>query len=421
MNVFISNRWIAAVALLLFCLPAAARSQMSTARGLGMAGAYSNLALGSEAPAYNPANLSYRPSYSVSVSFLGAGLQLQNNAFTVGEYNRYNGTFLSETDQQDILTSIPDDDIQAKSDLDLNVLSIGYRSWAVSLGLKGVADASIARDLLDLAFNGNELDRLYDFNPLQGGSRVMGTVGVSKGFTIPVETSDIQHLGWGLTLWYYQGFQYAKVTRSIGKSLTQFTSATATGRLEWREATGGNGVGIDLGSTVTAWTRWRFSLSVHNALAVLSWNQNATHHESDFTLQDDAIEDVLTESAEYDSIWISQDTSQSIGSFSHRPPATLRLGALYVWKRLFLTSDITGILDSAPHWMLSTGVEYHPASFIALRCGSRFESTYGFSASSGLGFYLGNIRWDIALQSTGGITSQSSRGLAAATQISVCY
>jgi hypothetical protein len=130
---------------------------------------------------------------------------------------------------------------------------------------------------------------------------------------------------------------------------------------------------------------------------------------------------VLTESAEYDSIWVSQDTSRTIESFSHRPPATLRLGALYVWKRLFLTSDITGILDSDPHWMLSAGVEYHPASFIALRGGSRVETTYGVSLSSGLGLYLGNIRWDIALQSTGGITSQSSRGLAVATQISVWH
>jgi hypothetical protein len=85
---------------------------ISNARALGMGGAYTAAARGLEAPYWNPANLGLSDGGRYSIGIFGAGVGLKNNSLTLGEYNKYNGSFLDDSDKEFIMNSVPGDGLR---------------------------------------------------------------------------------------------------------------------------------------------------------------------------------------------------------------------------------------------------------------------------------------------------------------------
>ena len=85
----------------------ASASGESHARSLGLAGCYTTLAYGIEAPFWNPANLGLPQNSRFSFNFFSLGTRLGNNSFSLKDYNYYNGKFLTLSDKNKILNSIP--------------------------------------------------------------------------------------------------------------------------------------------------------------------------------------------------------------------------------------------------------------------------------------------------------------------------
>ena len=117
-----------------------------TARGLGMGGAYTALARGIHAPEWNPANLGLPDNPRFSMSFIAFGAAVNNNSFTLGDYNHYFGEVWSdseddyigqdwsERDKEDILNRIPDNGFRTNIRSTARLLSFSTGQFAFTFG-----------------------------------------------------------------------------------------------------------------------------------------------------------------------------------------------------------------------------------------------------------------------------------------------
>ncbi|NIA31643.1 MAG: hypothetical protein GWP06_17255 [Actinobacteria bacterium] len=398
---------------------------LSNARSMAMGGAYSCLALGAEAPLYNPANLSLRTKYPLTVTLLGAGFGLSNNSFNLSLYNRYNGNFLTDASKTDILNRIPKDGLSVYSVADAHVLGIGYGQLAFTARLKVGLNGSIGREMIDLLLNGNQLNKVYSFKPFSGDEIALGEYAVSFGQKFDLGMKNISHFGVGISVKYLKGYSYAGTLESHAQSLTDYTSAEASGRLLANQATGGSGYGIDIGSTMTFLYRWRASLSVENVLSNLRWNTGTESHTFDFELKATNADELFNGHVETDSILVSSDSSFAIPAFNTRLPAILRLGILravgrfliaFEWEQGFENSAFAG-----KKALFAIGTEYRLLRFFHLRAGTSLGGKFGWANSLGFGFVFGTIRWDFAARSFNGFFTPSARGIGLGTSLIFRY
>jgi hypothetical protein len=396
----------------------------SNARSMGLAGAYSCLALGSEAPFSNMANLSYHQYNKFTMTLIGAALDLSNNSFKFHHYNDYNGRYLDDNAKQNILSSIEGKNVNLHSFGEIQALSLSYKNWAFSTMFQAGLYSNVNRDVFDLAFFGNELNRLYTFTPIQGQAISLTSFALSTGHAIPVESPLVQHLGWGITVKYHKGLKYYKIMDSKAQTLTITNNAQANGSILAREADGGHGFGVDLGSTLTL-SNWRFSFNLQNALSSIHWNSKPLDRTFGLELYDKNISDILLKAGSIDSVLVSQDSSSSIAAFSTHIPRVLKMGFLRSFEKILIVGEWTqGFYNSAfssKKPRISVGTEYRPLHHAAIRTGIQFWEPVGFGFSTGLGLYLGPIRWDLAFRTYQSYFYTQSKGLGLATSIILKY
>ena len=97
-------------------------------RAMALGGAYTAMARGPGAVAWNPANLGLRSSPRFKWQLLGAGLTLamENNAFSVQTYNDNftSGEFLDPADKADLLDDVPATGLKFNLDIE-PILALG--------------------------------------------------------------------------------------------------------------------------------------------------------------------------------------------------------------------------------------------------------------------------------------------------------
>ncbi|MFH1374131.1 MAG: hypothetical protein ABII79_10075 [bacterium] len=134
----------------------------TSARGVAMGEAMTGLAAGVDAARYNPANLGLEGYRQSGIELIGLGANISNNAFTLGDYNRYTGAFLTDADKDDILESVPREGLTLVADVQASAMSLAMGSFVFSTTGVGLVDANISRDVIDLMFNGNSFADVID-------------------------------------------------------------------------------------------------------------------------------------------------------------------------------------------------------------------------------------------------------------------
>ena len=299
---------------------------MSNARSAAMAGAYNGLALGAEAPFVNPANLSLKTQSPFSMTFLGIGLHAVNNSFSKSYYDRYNGAYLNQAAKNDILGALSENGLRVNSAAEAQALGVGYGPMAFSISVIGGAESTLAREIFDLVLNGNQENRTYSFKPATAEGVGLAAFALSYGRTIKVPITEVDQFGVGATLKYYRGLFYGKILHAQARVLTQFSEAEAEGSAQLRQATGGNGFGLDLGATATIRKKWRASFTLHNLLSTMRWNRGTEATLTNFELYSTNLEKLNSFDGEVDSVLVSNDTTKAIPAFSASIPTNLRLG-----------------------------------------------------------------------------------------------
>lgn len=378
----------------------------ASARSLAMGGAFTGLATGVNAAKFNPANLGLDGYRRTGLEIVSLSADVNNNSFTLGDYNRFTGAFLTDADKSYILGRIPAEGLKFKADACANALSLSVGSLNFMVDAIAAADINLSKDILELVLNGNAFGDTVRLTGSYADGISYGKASVSYGRSLYSYGS--RQLAVGLSAGYLYGIGVQQVTQLEGFASTEPDGFSGQGRMISRNASGGSGYAVDLGVALRLNGKYTVGARLENLVGSISWSKNTKEQGYLFSFDtmtvDNATEDYVT----------AEDYDRSIGSFSTTLPRTLTVGFASTTGPLLWALDWEQGLNNkfgiSTKPRVSGGLEWRVLSFLPLRAGYSVggERPHGFSFGSGLtfgGFYL-----DFASVTGSSFSPQSSKG-----------
>lgn len=391
-----------------------AQSGMSNARSVAMGGAYLAIARGVEAPRWNPANLGLSGERNFNLNLISFGVGFHNNSFSKKQYDLYNGSYLTEQDKQDILSTIPAQGLRVDFDTEVQAMGLSFGQFAFTVTGFASSDFTLSKDLVDLFLNGNELDRVYSINSTAGEGWGMSSFGLSAGFPVAISVPFVSEFSVGGTFKYLRSFGYGKVREANTSFVTGIDGLIGSGRVEIDYAKGGSGVGVDLGAAAVVMHDWHVGLTVRNILNYINWNSEPERFIYAFEI--DSLNVKRVEDSDIDSVFVDSDETVAIDPFTTSLPQELRIGvARNMGSILFAVDVVQGLKRSAgvsTTPKLAVGSEWRPVRFLPLRAGFSMGGKNVYSFSAGFGFDASVFALDFAVRSRDGFVSGKGIGAA---------
>ncbi len=420
-----------AVALLASSVsPAAAQLAPPSARSSALAGSFMARARGYEAAFWNPANLGLPEGPAWSVGLPAASAFLDNNSLSYGQIADLYGEFIDDATKSQLLADVRRDDPDRMFELDFDVgghvLGFSLGRFAVALGVVGAGSLALSPDALELLLFGNVgedgtgRDFRLDGSQAQAWSLSGASISYAQPFTIPALEWLGMRFSVGGTVRYGLAHGLAHladrgslltsdpISLDIEAEVLNSTSVDA-GRL-WA---------VDLGAAMD-WNSLVVGLSLHNALANVTWNEDdfeVTEYSFVADFDSTTLADTTLAFAELDA-----ESQERVLAFLEQAdvPKRLRLGGLYrVSSLLSLSGDYTarigGNLRAGWERSFAVGAELRPVGSLPLRAGLATDFA-GVALTGGLGVYAGFVHTDFSIGRWGVLGGD---GLAVALSISV--
>ncbi len=389
-------------------IPVAANSRgLSSARATAMGGAYIGLAKGVYAPLYNPANIGLSGYRQNGLELLGFGTRISNNSFTLDDYNKYTGAFLTDDDKSVILGKIPSEGLKMSADVEAGAMSLSMGHFALSFNGTAATEVNLGKDALELFLMGNGLDDTFSLNGMYSEAIAYASAGLSYG--TPLYKSGTRQLAVGATYKYIRGFAYEKVTELRGGVVTMATGFQGEGVMVAQTAQGGRGYAVDLGAALRLSDSYTVGVAIENFLSNLTWNHKTEEHGYRFQF------DSLTAENMDDSIVVHDDYSTDIPSFKSTLPSVMRIGLANTSGKLLWALDweqgfrLGAGVSSKPR--LAAGAEYRLISFFPLRAGYSAGGGKGSVVSGGCGLDFSLFYLDLAASNHSGLNFSATKGL----------
>lgn len=444
------NKLILASALLIFLSGKLKSQYIFDVRSLSMGNTSVANSYNTSAFNYNPANIIEQKSnddasgyFSLLTNF---GVYYNSDFASYGFYDKYftkkNGPkkFLTDIDKQDILNSIGDGYTQAHASEKLLAIiannSFGTLGFSIDERVGG--NLTIDRDFLDLALNGNQINRNYDFSNLGFEASYIREINVAYANKIYFDKSKaLDYVGFGIAVKPQLGmYYYASQENNLSVSTNDENVITGTGsmqilyagikedfKLEAPLSPSGFGLGFDIGVN----TKFKELFGIKNINAGFSlldigsvkWKKNTYEYTYDgnFVITD------ITDKGQLDSLEdVIESTKTRTGEFSTGLPTALRLGVQY---KLFTgeqipDTDSTGNLEFAnfalefiqgftndlggtTQPMIAFGTEVNLTDIFSPRFGIALGGSQKLTLSAGLGIDLGAMNIDIGTHSFEGL------------------
>ncbi|HOD66268.1 MAG TPA: DUF5723 family protein [candidate division Zixibacteria bacterium] len=400
----------AAAALLLAPgTPAAAAS----ARGMAMGDAYIGLAAGVDAARYNPANLGLDGHRRSEVEIAGLGLNLTNNAFTLGDYNAYTGAFLTDDDKADLLSKVPPQGLALTADVQASAVSFAQGSFAFSTSGVGQAGVQLSRDLLELVLNGNTFGDSVSITGSYSDAVAYAAAGISYGRAL--YTAGSRQFAVGGTLKYLRGLAVEQVVELEGLAAAFATGLEGEGRLVARTASGGSGFALDLGAALKISDAYTAGLQVRNLVSRLSWSGTPEEHRYIFSF------DTVTVDNMDDDFVVAESGTRSLDPFTTTLPAVLTAGFARTSGKLLWAIDwqqgFRRAAGASTKPRLGLGLESRHLRFLPLRAGFAAGGEQPTAFSFGSGVAAGPLFFDAAVMTGTDLSPYSAKGLNAALSI----
>jgi len=392
---------------------------------LGLGNAYTAIARGTEAIFWNPANLALSDSADtrLNIKLWSFSAGAENTSFDINTYKKYIGVEkdaqgcgkrLTEKDKDDILSLVDDEegiDIIGKGDA--SALAVTYKNFGVSFEVNAHARAGIQKDALRFPLKGFVEDS-YDFN-VEGEGYGVTRFNFSYGRLIPLNILNnrtlipylgkIKRLSIGTNISYISGVGYGCVTDSRANIEKLSNGYDGEFRIVTKSATGGKGLGWDLGIAMVLDTQWQFGFVIDNILGSVKWNKETKQVVESLDLRGPrAVADF--DEIDTDSTYYRTSTDEEIGSFSESLPRNFRFGVARYYKNYLGNFEI-GRKNKHTKLSLGGGAKF-----------SFFELYAGFSYSEGNAFYswamalnFRNFYFDFGMRTRSGITGNSTKGI----------
>jgi hypothetical protein len=357
----------------------------------------------------NPAALGLAADRGFRMNLFDVGFAFGNSAFSLDEYNTYNGATLTEQDKSDILAKFEDGWVFRGEASGYGPV-FAFGSGAVSVRGVGAGGGEIPDDVLHLLLEGNAIDEDIDFASAAGG----GYAAVDAAFSFGRELNNLVPLpgktSVGAKVHYLRGVHAADIIRSEGGIVTTPDSLYGSGELDVLTATGGTGYALDLGA-LHEMGPWTFGARVNGLVGTMTWTEGtelsrfrADARTPDFFDSDDDTE-----------LFATSDTTLAADSFTTRLP--MRVGAGAVWRVAGFTlagdleSTVAGRQVGESPMRLSVGAERYVAPVLGLRAGGMLGGLSGPSLTGGMSLKLAWWRLDLDAGTFGTLDPTSPKGL----------
>ena len=362
-----------------------------SARALALAGSAVADPYGVEAALYNPAGV-YRKNARIHLDLLGVSTQIYNNSFSVSDYNRYSGAYLSDVDKAYLLNRVPAGGFSLDAEAGAQALSVWASPLAITLRTDAAAVGTISRDALELLLYGNATLDTVVLSGTEAESYVTASIGAS--YAQPVAVVGGGALSAGVTVRYVKGFWVEEVSESRGSLITADYGIDGNAYLAARTASGGRGVAADLGLLLDYGRGWTFGASVINILGSVTWNLKPKGHLITY-----AVDSLSLVNAGANNLITHSNTTYDIESFSTRLPTVLRLGASRTYGALTWLAQweqgLTRAAASSVKPRLSGGLEGWLSSTFPLRAGLTVGGGGGVGVSGGTGLHVSKFYLDL--------------------------
>jgi len=383
----------------------------SNPRAIGMGGAYTALARDLEAPYWNPANLGLSEHRSFTINLFDVGLGLRNNSFSLADYNKYNGKFLTDEDKDDIINSIPADGLTLDVLAEASALNFSVGNFAATYKGYAASNVNFDRDPLELLLYGNAVTREVSLANTFSEGYGIGDAALSYGRAI--DSWEGGEFAVGGSAHYLRGIAYQKIIESEGGVVTTDTGFVGSGSMTMRTALGGSGLAFDMGLSVRFDESWYFSAVWQNAYSKLVWNADPEEMYFTFDMQPVTVE-AASDSTISDSLVTSSDTTYSVDSFSSDLPSMVKLGLARQYRKLTWSLEWSQALATRPgqgiNPRMAAGVEYRPLKYLPLRAGMALGGNRGSIYSFGLGLHLGPFNFDLGMANYGTPIPTNTKG-----------
>jgi len=383
-------------------------SGLSSARAVGMGDAYIGLAKGVYAPLYNPANVALSGYGQAGLEIAGAGAEIRNNSFTLGDYNDYTGALLTDDDKSAILGKIPTSGLELTARAQASALTLSMGSMVISTYGVAASEINLSKDIVEIILEGNQLGDTVSLNDMYSEAIAYATVGVTYGLSL--YKLGTRQLAVGGTFKYIRGIAYEDITELNGQASTSMTGFAGEGTVVARTAMGGSGYALDLGAALKLSDDYTVGASISNFLSSITWDNETEEHYYHFEMDTTTVDNM-----EDDSVVVSDDYSEAIGNFKTDLPSVLRVGIANVSGKLVWALDweqgfrLGAGVSSKPR--ISAGAEYKLIGFLPFRAGYALGGGKGSTLSFGTGINLAAFYLDVAATNHGSFTSGSSKGL----------
>lgn len=391
--------------------PVQAQSPLS----LSTAGASLGLSDGIEALGTNPAHLGIPQSTWVQMRIVGAGVGVHSNGLGLDDYKKYNGATLNDDDKSDILSQVPDAGLSVWSEGSASAFAVRAGTWGLAASGSGSARGNLDREAIDLILHGNADQPDWSFENSNGNGLASWQVALSHGREIFKLNGGPVYVG--ATAAYVRGLYLARADQVRAEIATNTTGLTGEATAEWITSTGGAGFGFDAGLAWQARPNLLVSFSGENLYHSINWNQDVER-----TQYNVVFDDVNIDNFE-DSLWSSEETTESLASFSEGLPAHLRLGAgltsgatRYALEASVSTSDR---FAASTKPQLAAAIEHKLGRTLPLRFGASVGGRSEFAVGCGAGLHIGGFMWDFGIRIDRALWIGNGSGVSAATAIDI--
>ncbi len=422
-------------------------SGLSDARSLGMAGTYINSAKGLYSIGINPANLSLSTDATLEiiapVPLPKISAKVGTNFMSIDEYNYFFGYSTTDENGNKVGRYLTDKDKTRLKNLfkdggtifiDQNIQlfgialnpSNGFGTLAFTIGDMISAKATLPKNLVALALDGNELNTVYNFSDMGAKSWWLRKYAVSYSNSFDI-IPGLKDLAIGISLNFIKGYSYLSIDEvktelttnenyeisgrgsfiahaafspDFGVKYDFDNSPDKTSNFSIFPEPAGSGFGIDLGFLAKLDDVFSVGLAFTD-LGNITWEKNVAEYKSNrpFFLDDP------TNEAQRDSLLDAlkgKDSGKFIDKLETELASAMRIGFSAQIDKIFngnlpgnmlleinLNKGFNNQPGNSKLTRFSLGMDWNLTGFFALRSGLSFGGIDKFNWGLGLGFDFG--------------------------------
>jgi hypothetical protein len=428
-------------------VPATVLAQLPdpSTRALGMGDAYTAIARGYEAVAWNPSLLAAvgRPGFTIGLPHVA--VEVGSNTYGFSDFRKYANSFLDDATKQALLDKITGSTLTIRTLVGVQPFGLSVGPFALMVGASGQVDGSIGKDAVRLAFFGNapRPGTSNTFTAAGSTGRAWAATTAAGSFALPFPI-PLGRLSVGATYKYIIG-NFLGTAGDLGTQVAfnPLFTATEAGQAVYTNydkncssngnsfqplgtgtcgAKAGNGYGVDLGATLQ-FARGGITLSavVVNAFGSMTWDQSRMGYDRTLRqttqLSSGTVKDTLIVQQSLQGAGISTNAQASALRDSLLANANFsrlaRVGIALKSGQLTLAADaqirLKAGLDEQSEKLVSAGAEYRLLGILPLRVGASTDFAGATMLSAGTGLQLLGINIDASIANISGTTRPGVR------------